>query len=118
MILCFGGNDIYKMYLCQRTQNNLKINDTYGKRKKDRCTAYFGTKSNLFGLSPLAIYEEVADEENVPLLTRYVSRYFRKPSLKSDQIHPNASGYKQMAEKIYSAIKDHGWLNSYASPRI
>ena len=61
----------------------------------------------LFGLSPLPLYEEVAEEENIPLLSGMLADILSQPSLKTDQIHPNASGYKKMAERIYKKIKEH-----------
>jgi hypothetical protein len=67
---------------------------------------------SLFGLSPLALYEEVADEENVPLLSGMLADIISKPSLKSDQIHPNALGYKIMGEKIYDKLKEEGWTKN------
>ena len=64
----------------------------------------------LFGLSPLGLYEDVANEENVPLLSGLLAEILFDPSLKSDQVHPNALGYKQMAEKIYKNLKENGWI--------
>jgi len=67
----------------------------------------------LFGLSPLALYDELANEENVPLISGLLSNILSDPSLKSDQIHPNASGYREMAEKIVENLKKHGWYDDH-----
>jgi hypothetical protein len=67
---------------------------------------------SLFGLSPLALYEEVAKEGNIPLLSGMMSNILEQPSLKSDQIHPNALGYKIMGEKIYEKLQEEGWLKN------
>lgn len=64
----------------------------------------------LFGLSPLELYEEIAQSENVALNSGILADILSQPSLKSDQIHPNAQGYKQMAEKIYGSLKDYNLL--------
>jgi lysophospholipase L1-like esterase len=65
---------------------------------------------SLFGLSPLGLYEEVAEEENIPLLSGVLASILSQPSLKNDQIHPNALGYKKMAELIYESLKENGWV--------
>jgi len=65
---------------------------------------------SLFGLAPLELYEEVAKEEKVPFLGGVLANILSQPSLKNDQIHPNALGYKQMADKIYESLVENGWL--------
>jgi lysophospholipase L1-like esterase len=52
----------------------------------------------------------VAKEEDVPLLSGMLADILEQPTLKSDQVHPNALGYKIMAEKIYEKLKEEGWL--------
>ena len=69
---------------------------------------------SLFGLSPLALYEEVAEEENITLLSGVLADILSQPSLKSEQIHSNAKGYAVMAEKIYEALKEHHWIEDKA----
>ena len=64
----------------------------------------------LFGLSPLELYDEVAEEENIPLLSGVLANILSQPSLKSDQVHPNALGYKKMSELIYESLKEHNWI--------
>jgi lysophospholipase L1-like esterase len=50
----------------------------------------------------------VAAEQGIPLEEDTVSRLIRTPSLKADQIHPNAEGYRQLAEAVAAKLKAAG----------
>ena len=110
MILFFGGNDIIQNVPMSELKNNLKNMIHMAKEKNIDVLLISVPNLSLFGLSPLELYEEIADEENIPLLKGMMSDILEKPSLKSDQIHPNASGYKIMGEKIYKKLKEEEWL--------
>lgn len=56
------------------------------------------------------LYEKLAEEEEVPLVPKVFGRILADPGLKADQIHPNAAGYRQLAEGIAEALRDVGWL--------
>ena len=110
MILCFGGNDILRRQSMDTLKNNLKKMIEMAKAKGMDVLLIAVPNLNLFGLSPLSLYEEIAEEEDVPLLSGVLAEILGNPALKSDQIHPNALGYKQMAEKIYESLVENGWL--------
>lgn len=110
MILFFGGNDIIQKKPMSELKQNLKRMIQMAKAKQTEVLLVSVPNIGLFGLSPLDLYEEVADEENVPLLSGMLAEILSQPSLKSDQIHPNAKGYRQMAESIYAQLKEDGWI--------
>ncbi len=110
MILCFGGNDILRRQSMEALKNNLKTMIRMAKVKKIDVLLVAVPNISLFGLAPLELYEEVAEEEEIPLLSGVLSNILSRPSLKSDQIHPNALGYKQMAENIYESLIENGWI--------
>lgn len=110
MILFFGGNDIIQGLSIESLKTNLKTMIQMAKVKQIEVLLISVPKLSLFGLTPLELYEEVADEENVPLLSGMLADILQNPSLKSDQIHPNALGYKSMGEKIYEKLKEEGVL--------
>lgn len=110
MILCFGGNDILRRQSMEALKNNLKTMIRMAKTKNIDVLLIAVPNIDLFGLSPLELYEEVANEEDVPLLSGVLANILSQPSLKSDQIHPNALGYKQMADKIHKSLKENGWI--------
>ena len=110
MILCFGGNDIIQKQSMSSLKQNLKTMIQMAKAKNIEILLLSVPNFSLFGLSPLGLYEEVANEENVPLLSGVLANILSQPSLKNDQIHPNASGYKKMAELIYESLKENGWV--------
>jgi len=56
------------------------------------------------------LYEQLAEEEKVPLVPKVFARILSDPGLKSDQIHPNAEGYRQLAEGIAELLRDAGFL--------
>jgi len=100
MVLCFGGNDILQKRSMAQLKKNLADMIQMAKAKQIDVLLVSVPNITLFGLSALDLYEELAEEENVPLLTGLLSDILSQPSLKNDQIHPNAKGYKVMAEKI------------------
>jgi len=111
MILCFGGNDLIQGLSKENLKNNLKIMIHMAKEKNIKVLLISVPNLGLFGLSAMELYEEVAEEENIPLLTGMLSNILSQPSLKSDQIHPNALGYKMMAEKIYEKLNEERFIN-------
>lgn len=111
LILCFGGNDILRRQSMKALKNNLKMIIRMAKEKEIEVLLVAVPNIGLFGLSPLELYEEVAEEEEVILLSGVLSDILEDPALKSDQIHPNALGYKKMAEKIYNTLQTNGWVD-------
>ena len=111
MILCFGGNDIIQGLSKENLKNNLKTMIHMAKEKNIEVLLISVPNLNIFGLSAMELYEEVADEEHIPLLSGMLANVLSQPSLKSDQIHPNALGYKIMAEKIYEKLQQAGFIN-------
>ena len=105
MILCFGGNDMIQGVSMTVLKNNLKTMIQMAKSKGIDVLIISIPNLTLFGLSPLSVYDEVANEENVPLISGLLSKILSDPSLKSDQIHPNALGYRQIAEAVYENLK-------------
>jgi lysophospholipase L1-like esterase len=110
MILCFGGNDIMQKRSMSSLKQNLKTMIQMAKAKNIEVLLISVPNITLFGLSPLELYEEVAEEENIPLLSGVLANILSQPSLKSDRVHPNALGYKEMADKIYESLKENGWV--------
>ena len=107
MILFFGGNDIMQKKPMTALKNNLKTMIQMAKEKKVDVLLVSVPNITLFGLSPLDLYKEVAEEEKIPLLSGMLADILSQPSLKSDQIHPNSKGYEKMAQKIYESLQQY-----------
>ncbi len=110
MILFFGGNDVMQRVPTEKLKSNLKTMITLAKERNIDILLVSVPNISLFGLSSLGLYEDLAEEENIPLLKGMLADILSQPSLKSDQIHPNAMGYKLMAEKIYEKLREEGWV--------
>ena len=52
-------------------------------------------------------YKQLAKEKGALFVPGIMKGIFYKPSLKSDQVHPNDKGYALVAEKVYRRIKDY-----------
>lgn len=52
-------------------------------------------------------YKKLAREKGALFVPGILKGIFYKPSLKSDQVHPNAAGYAKVAEKVHKVIKDY-----------
>ncbi len=110
MILWFGGNDMLQQHSTAHLKSNLKTMIQMAKDKGIDVLLISVPNLNLFGLEPLVLYEEIAEEENIPLLGGVLASILSQPKLKSDQIHPNALGYKKIANRVQQALKENGWV--------
>lgn len=57
-----------------------------------------------------ALYAEIGRDEQVPVVADVFSDILARPELCADQIHPNAAGYRKMAEGIAAALRSFGLL--------
>jgi lysophospholipase L1-like esterase len=106
ILLCFGGNDILQQHSLSSLKENLKTMIQMAKKQNIHILLIAVPNFSVFGLSPLELYEDIAKEENIPLLNDTLTEILSNPHYKIDQIHPNASGYKIMGESIYEKIKE------------
>ena len=111
-ILCYGGNDILRKQSLSQLKENLIKMISLCKASGSDVLLISVPNFTLFGLEPLPLYEEVSKETQTPLLRGTLSKILEEPSLKSDQIHPNAKGYRQLAEAVYLALQKYGWLRN------
>lgn len=61
-------------------------------------------------LSDSAIYSELAEEEGVLLLESVFSSVLSDASLRADHVHPNAEGYRVLADGIVDELAEAGLL--------
>lgn len=54
------------------------------------------------------LYSELATKYAIPSELKIMPKIEREPALKSDPIHPNAQGYKLLAETIHQQLKNSG----------
>ncbi len=66
-------------------------------------------------LSDSPIYEELAEEERTLLIDDIFSEVLSDEDLRADRIHPNARGYRKMADGIAAALTEAG-LKSQIAP--
>ena len=54
------------------------------------------------------IYAELGKEEKIPVISDVFSDVLSRPELCADTIHPNAAGYRRLADNLYSELKQTG----------
>lgn len=112
VLLSVGGNDVLRQVPSHTTKNNLIqiINQLKEKSITVVLIAQpYISMSALFGkASDNPIYQEIATEMDVPLLSGVWSEILSNNQLKSDQIHANAQGYAYFTDKLYQFLRTLG----------
>jgi acyl-CoA thioesterase I len=107
MIVCLGGNDMLRKLDDGQIRGNLREIIRTIKAKGISVVLVGVPKPALITSAP-AFYEEVAREFGIPYEGKIVTSVLYKPDLKADPIHPNAQGYRKMAEAIAELLKKAG----------
>jgi lysophospholipase L1-like esterase len=111
LILCHGGNDLLARQNHQQIADNLRaMLRIAGERGIP--VVLVAVPSPDLTLKPPALYEELAKEFRIPFERTALPHILAKGSLKSDHIHPNAAGYRQLAEALSELLKKSGALPS------
>ncbi len=108
MILCHGGNDFLQRLDRSRTAANLAAMVELI-RANGADVVLVGVPEFGFILKPPEFYRETAKRFGIPYEGEIVSDLLGDRDFKSDTIHPNAAGYRRMAEALYALIEQaHG----------
>lgn len=103
VILCHGGNDFLRKLDQATTSSNLDAMITLI-RSRGADVVLVGVPKFGFGLQVPELYSQIADKYTIPLQKEILVDLLADNSMKSDVIHPNATGYRLMAEAVYDLI--------------
>jgi lysophospholipase L1-like esterase len=107
MIVCLGGNDMLRKVDEAQIKANLReIIRTI--RAGGISVVLVGVPKPALITSTAEFYAEIAKEFNVPYEGKVVTDVLYQRELKSDTIHPNARGYRKMAEAIAELLRKAG----------
>ena len=110
VILCHGGNDILRRSSREKLRSNLNAMIRLARESGAQVLLVGVPGFGLLGLETVPLYAEVAQEEGVLYEGEILETIENDPALKSDQIHPNASGYTLMAETFAKLLQESGAL--------
>ena len=110
VILCHGGNDILRRSSKERLKVNLVAMIEMIHQSGAQVLLVGVPGFGLLSISTVPLYEEVALEKNVLYEGAVLEKIENDTALKSDQIHPNAEGYRLMAETFAVLLREQGVL--------
>jgi acyl-CoA thioesterase-1 len=107
LLLCMGGNDMLQQVDARITEQNLRSMVSMA-RSRGIAVVLIGVPQLqlLGGTAPF--YRTVADAERIPLEEEALSSVLRRAAYKSDPIHPNAEGYRLLAQALADLLRRSG----------
>ena len=109
VLLCLGGNDFLRQMDEQSTTDNLRAMVAMAKERGIPVVLIAVPRLG-FGLEVPKLYSGVAGDSAIPLEKKALKKILSTNSLKSDPIHPNAAGYRLLAEAVQRLLRDAGAL--------
>ena len=107
MLLCMGGNDMLRGTGYAGAEANLRAMIKLAKERGISVVLIAVPQPALFsGNAPF--YETIARDNRLPLEASVLKGLMYDNDYKSDPIHPNAKGYRKMAEAIAELLRDAG----------
>ncbi|WP_243633764.1 arylesterase [Motiliproteus coralliicola] len=107
LILIEGGNDILRNHPQAQIKANLKAMIELADNRGIPTVLIGVPQKSLFSDSA-PLYRELAEEYQLVFDGEMIADLLRSPSLKSDPIHLNRDGYRQLAQSIYALLQDEG----------
>jgi len=107
LILCHGGNDILRRHSQKQIIANLKTMIEMAQAHRIPVVLIAVPQLGLL-LDPAPYYAELAKEYDIPCAEEILSDILSERDLKSDSIHPNASGYEKLAQRLSALLQESG----------
>ncbi|HYY61548.1 MAG TPA: arylesterase [Burkholderiales bacterium] len=109
LVLCIGGNDFLRRLGKAQAERNVRAMIELARRRGVDVLLIGTPEPGLFP-SPPGFYGAVAKELHVPYEGDVITQVLKDERLRSDPIHPNAAGYRIIAERVAAALKKSGAL--------
>jgi acyl-CoA thioesterase-1 len=107
VILCHGGNDILRRLSESQTAENLRAMVRLAQSRGAAVVLIGVPKPGIFP-STADFYGDIADEFKAPHEGGILKKVLTDNALKSDTVHPNAAGYRKIAEAIGDLLRSAG----------
>ena len=109
VVLIHGGNDILRRVEPGTTERNLR--EMVGAaRGAGAAVVLLGVPQPGLFLSAAGVYRRLAEELGLPYDGEAIPGLLGDNRMKSDAIHPNAAGYRQLAEAVRDLLREGGAL--------
>ena len=110
LILLEGGNDILRNHNPASTKQNLRKMIQLAQEQGVQVLLLGVPEKNLFSDSA-PFYAELAEEFDLVFDGDTISSIMRSPAKKSDSVHFNEAGYRELAESVFALLSDQGALD-------
>jgi lysophospholipase L1-like esterase len=107
LLLCIGGNDFLRRLGNQQAERNVREMVQLA-QSRGVAVLLIGAPEPGFTVSPPAFYAGIAKDYRLPYEDGIVGQVLKDSSLKADPIHPNARGYRVIAERLVETLKQSG----------
>jgi len=107
LLLCIGGNDFLRRLGNAQAERNVRAMVQLA-RSRGVAVVLIATPEPGLLPSPPAFYGAVAKDFGLPYEDAVITEVLKDASLKSDPIHPNARGYRLIAERLAERLKKSG----------
>lgn len=109
LVLCHGGNDFLRKLGEDGAAANVRAMVKLA-RERGVAVMLVATPKPGFGVSKVKFYEEIGKELAIPVESEVLADVLTTNKWKSDLVHPNAEGYKRIAEAVARVLKKAGAL--------
>lgn len=109
LLLCIGGNDFLRRLDKAQAEANVRAMVKLAKSRGVQ-VLLVATPEPGFMLSAPAFYGAIAKEFRLPYEDGVIADVLKNAEMKSDAIHPNARGYRIIAERLAAELKRSGAL--------
>jgi acyl-CoA thioesterase-1 len=109
MVLCHGGNDMLQKKNLNVAADNITKMIAEARARNVEVVLLGVPKLGLL-LSSAEFYNEVAQRTGVPYDAETLASILAKSDLKSDAVHPNTEGYRQIAQAVHALLRAEGAL--------
>ncbi len=108
LILCHGGNDLLRKLNPQQIRTHLRHMIEAARRRGIAVVLIGVPEPTLLNHRSAPFYASLAKEFQLPLESTSLARIEGDNALKSDDVHPNAQGYRQLAQAVYALLQQTG----------
>jgi len=109
LVLCIGGNDFLRNLGKAQAAANVQTMVAVA-RQRGIDVLLIGAPEKSLTVTPPSFYAEIAQQHGIPYEGSVIGEILRNSELKSDTIHPNARGYRLIAERVAGLLKQAGAL--------